>query len=54
MKTRWVRHVAHLVKMRNSYRTLVGKSERKRPLVRYTRRRKDNIKVGIIGFDSVD
>jgi hypothetical protein len=31
---KWVGHVAHVGEMSNAYNTLVGKSERKRPLGR--------------------
>jgi hypothetical protein len=31
---KWERYVAHIEKMRNPYKTLVGKSDRKRPLGR--------------------
>jgi len=39
---RWARHVAHMIKMRNAYSILVGKSERKRPLGRPRRRWEGN------------
>jgi hypothetical protein len=41
---------------RNAYRTLVGKSEKKRPLGRPRRRWVDNIKMDLteIGWDGVD
>jgi len=42
---RWIEHVAGVGRMRNSYKTLVGNSEGKRPLGRHGRRREDNIRV---------
>jgi hypothetical protein len=40
-------HVARMWERRNAYRTLVGKSEGKRPLRRPTRRCVDNIKMDL-------
>jgi hypothetical protein len=31
-RTRWTGHVAHMSEMRNAYKVLVGKLERKRPI----------------------
>jgi hypothetical protein len=45
-------HVARMGEMRNAYKMLVGKPERKRPLGRSRRRWEDNIKMDlkVIGF----
>jgi hypothetical protein len=52
----WTGHVTQIGKNRNSYRILVGKPERKRPLGRPRRRWVDNIKMNFreIGWDGVD
>jgi hypothetical protein len=42
-RKRWARHVARMGEMRNAYKILVGKSERKRPIGRYRPRWQDNI-----------
>jgi hypothetical protein len=42
---RWAVHVARIWEKRGLYGILVGKPERKRPLVRRTRRWEDNIKI---------
>jgi hypothetical protein len=39
-----VRHVAYMGERRDTYRILVGRAERKRPLERHRRRCADNIK----------
>ena len=44
---RWARHVAHMGKGRGVHRVLVGKPERKRPLVRLRPRWEDNIKTDL-------
>jgi hypothetical protein len=44
---RWVGNVAHLGEMRNVYRSLVGKTEWKRSLVRPSHRCEDNTKMGL-------
>ena len=46
-------HVARMEQSRNAYRVLVGKPERKRPLVRPRRRWADNIRMDLreVGFD---
>jgi hypothetical protein len=46
-RMRWVGHVAHMGEKRNSYRLLVGKSERKRPLGRPRRRWVNNIRMDL-------
>jgi hypothetical protein len=53
---RWEGHVARLGEKRNAYRLLVGKPERKRPLVRPRRRSVDNIRMdlGEVGWGDVD
>jgi hypothetical protein len=43
--TRWAGHAAHMAKMRNAYKILVGKLEGKRPLRRPRRRWEDNIRI---------
>ena len=55
-RMRWAGHVARMGEGRGVYRSLVGKPEGKRPLVRPRRRWKDNIKmdlheVGCWGMD---
>jgi hypothetical protein len=44
---RWPRHVARMGEKRNSYRILVGKPKRKRPLGRPTCRWEDNIRMDL-------
>jgi hypothetical protein len=39
----WVRHVAHMEVMRNAYKILVGKPERRRSIERPNRKWKNNI-----------
>jgi hypothetical protein len=53
---RWEGHVARIVEKLNTYRILVGKPERKRPLGRLRCTWKDNIKLDHrdIGWDCVD
>jgi hypothetical protein len=53
---RWSGHVARIGEKRNSYRILVGKPERKRPLGRPRHRWLDNIKINFreIGWDGMD
>jgi len=46
-RMRWVVNVARMGKRRGLCRILVGKPERKRPLGRPSRRREDNIKMGL-------
>jgi len=48
---RWVGHVARMGERRGVYRVLVGKPERKRPLVRPRRRWEDNIKMDLQKWD---
>jgi hypothetical protein len=43
----WAGHVARLGEMRNAYKVLVGKPERKRPLGRPRRARKNNIRMDL-------
>jgi len=49
-------HVARMGKMRNAYKTLVGKPEGKRPLGRPRRRWEDNIRLDLmeIRWEGVD
>jgi hypothetical protein len=51
----WMGHVERLGEMRNVYKILFGKPERKRPLGRRRRRREDNIKIDLrdIGLEGV-
>jgi hypothetical protein len=44
---RWAGNVARIRERKNSYRILVGKPERKRPLGRQRRRTVDNIKIDL-------
>jgi hypothetical protein len=41
----WAGHVARMVKIKNAYKILVGKPERKSPLGRPTHRRDENTKM---------
>jgi hypothetical protein len=59
MKSKGMRceeHVARFRETRNSYRTLVGKPEGKKPLGKPRRRWVDNIKMDLreIGWDGMD
>jgi hypothetical protein len=53
---RWAGHVARVGESRGVYRDLVGKPEKKRPLVRHGRRWEDNIKMDIqeVGCGDMD
>jgi hypothetical protein len=53
---RRARHVARMVQVRNAYKILVGKPERKRPLGRPTCSWEDNIRMDLreIGWEDVD
>jgi hypothetical protein len=53
-RMRWEGHIARMVKMRNSYKILVGKPEGKRPLGRPKRRWEDNIKMELKETGFVD
>jgi hypothetical protein len=46
-RMRWVGHVALMVEMRNAYKILVRKPERKRPLGRSRHMWEDNIKMDL-------
>jgi hypothetical protein len=46
-RLRWAGHVARMGERRGAYRSLVGKSEGRRPLERPRRRWEDNIKVDL-------
>ena len=52
-RLRWTGHVTRLEQSRNTYRVLVEKPERERPLRRPRRRWEDNIKMVLreVGFD---
>jgi hypothetical protein len=52
----WAGQVARMGEKRNAYRILVGKPERKRPLVRTRRRFVDNVKIDLVdrGWGGVD
>jgi hypothetical protein len=47
MRTRWAEHVAPMGEEWNTFRVLLEKPERKRPLGRYRRRHDDNIKMDL-------
>jgi hypothetical protein len=51
LRMRWARHETHVGEIRKTYKILVGKTRRKRPL-----RREDNIKMDLreIGWGGVD
>jgi hypothetical protein len=55
-RMRWTGHVVRMGIKKNSYRTLLGKPKRKRPLGRPRRRCVDNIKMDLreIEWDGVD
>jgi hypothetical protein len=55
-RMKWAGHVASMGEGRGVYRVLVGKSERKRPLRRPTRRWEDNIGIDLqeVGYGCVD
>jgi hypothetical protein len=42
---KWVEHIAHIGKMRNLYKILIGKPQKNRPFGRPTYRWEDNIKM---------
>jgi hypothetical protein len=44
-RLRWAGYVGRMLKMRNSYKVLLGKPERKRPLGRPRYRWEDNIRI---------
>jgi hypothetical protein len=43
-RVKWLGHTAHIRKMLNAYKSLVGEPEGKRPLGRHRRRWEDNIR----------
>jgi len=47
---RWAGHTARIQAMSNSYKIMVGKPGRKRPLGRSTCRREDILDIWIYGF----
>jgi hypothetical protein len=55
-RMRWAGHVASMGEVRGAYNILVGRPERRRPLVRPRRRWEGNIKMDLreIGFVDVD
>ena len=55
-RMRWAGHVARTGEKRNTYRILVGKPERKRPLARLRRRWVDNVKMDLrdIGWGGIE
>jgi hypothetical protein len=55
-RMRWVGHVSRMGEKRNAYRTLLGKSEGKRPLGRPRRKWVDNIKMDLreMGWGGMD
>jgi hypothetical protein len=52
----WAAYSARMGGTRNAYKVLVGKPERKRPILRPRHRRQDKIKIDLkgIGYDSMD
>jgi hypothetical protein len=48
-RVRWVEHATRMGEIRNSYKILIGKYERKRPLGRPTLRWEDNIIMDLKG-----
>jgi hypothetical protein len=46
-RLRWAGHVARMGERSGAYRALVGKPEKRRPLVRLRRRWEDNIKIDL-------
>jgi hypothetical protein len=50
-RMRWAGHVARIGEKRNTYRTLLGKSEGRRPLGRPGRNWEDNIKTDLGEFE---
>jgi hypothetical protein len=55
-RMRWAGHVARMGEVRSAYNILVGKPERRRPLVRPRRRWETNIKMNLreTAFEDVD
>jgi hypothetical protein len=55
-RMRWAMHLARMGEGRGSYRILVGRPERRRPLGRPRRRWEDNIKMDVqeVGWGSMD
>jgi hypothetical protein len=55
-RMRWAWNVARMGNIKNAYKVLVRRHERKRPLVRYKRRWEDNIKVDLkeIGYEGLE
>jgi hypothetical protein len=48
-RVRWAEHLSHVEGMKNEFKILVAKPERKTPLVRPRRKSKDNIKMVLKG-----
>jgi hypothetical protein len=55
-RVRWAGHVDGMREMKNTYNTLVGKQEGKRPLGRTRHRWEDNIRMDLreVGWEGVD
>ena len=55
-RPKWARRIARMEKRRDAYSVLVGKSETRRPRVRYRSRWKDNIKMDLreMGWHGLD
>jgi hypothetical protein len=55
-RMKWKEHVTHMEEIINSYKILVGKSERKRPLGRPRRRWEDDIRMDLreVRWEGVD
>jgi hypothetical protein len=56
IRVRWARHIALMGGIRNEYKILVGKPERKRPIRRPRCRWENNIRMGLRGqgWEGVD
>jgi len=50
-RKKWAEHVAHMEKIRNAYKILVGKPEGRRPLVSSRCRSEDNIRMDVRGIE---
>jgi hypothetical protein len=49
-RIRWIKCVAHGREMRNVYRILVGKSERRKPFERPRCRQEDDSEIGVVFY----
>jgi hypothetical protein len=55
-RIKWVGYLVRMGEIRNAYKDLVGKPDRKRPLKRLRRRWEDNIRMGLreAGLEDMD